>query len=50
VDVQQEGQQLYVVTLRDIIAGEELLWNEGEPAAGVVGGKEIPTTTDAGGW
>jgi hypothetical protein len=46
VEIQQEGQQLYVVTLRDIIAGEELLWTEGEPEMGIVGVGGTPTTTN----
>ena len=40
VDIEQEGTQLYVVALRDIIVGEELLWEANEPLAGVLGGKK----------
>jgi hypothetical protein len=39
VDVQYEGTQVYVVTLRESLVGEELLWEANEPPAGVLGGK-----------
>ena len=39
VDVQYEGTQVYVVTLRELLVGEELLWEANEPPAGVLGGK-----------
>jgi hypothetical protein len=39
VEVRGESGQLYVVTLRDILAGEELLWEDGGPDTGIVGGR-----------